>query len=227
LTTLTPTAVDTVPVVLLELAARSFADTLTETDRTPISTPSPKDAYAGLDQTQVGAMTTALAEFDPRTIPGDPRGAVSITVVQPTGTNGRMPAVVYVHSGDWIIGNFGTHEPLMPAERAGTSTAIFFVNYTASPALPALPLEAAIAETLIDEPTAAAPTVGPADRLSPREREVLALVAQGQTNKEIAEALFVAPSTIKTHVASLLTKLDASSRAHLATIAARRGLLPV
>ena len=62
--------------------------------------------------------------------------------------------------------------------------------------------------------------------LSPREREVLALVAQGQTNKEIAEVLFVAPSTIKTHVASLLTKLDASTRAHLATIAARRGLLP-
>jgi DNA-binding NarL/FixJ family response regulator len=61
--------------------------------------------------------------------------------------------------------------------------------------------------------------------LSPREREVLALVAQGRSNKEIAETLFVAPSTIKTHVTSLLTKLGADNRAQLATIAAQRELL--
>ena len=65
----------------------------------------------------------------------------------------------------------------------------------------------------------------PDSLLSPREREVLALVAQGRSNKEIAEALFVAPSTVKTHVTSLLTKLDADNRAQLATIAAQRGLL--
>jgi DNA-binding NarL/FixJ family response regulator len=58
-----------------------------------------------------------------------------------------------------------------------------------------------------------------ADRLSAREREVLALVAEGHTNKAIAEALFVSPNTIKTHVASLLTKLDAETRAQLAVIA--------
>lgn len=55
--------------------------------------------------------------------------------------------------------------------------------------------------------------------ISPREREVLVLLAEGRTNKAIAEALFVAPSTIKTHVTSLLTKLDAENRAHLAAIA--------
>ena len=54
---------------------------------------------------------------------------------------------------------------------------------------------------------------------------MLALVAEGRSNKEIAEALFVAPSTVKTHVTSLLTKLDADNRAQLATIAAQRGLL--
>jgi DNA-binding NarL/FixJ family response regulator len=57
------------------------------------------------------------------------------------------------------------------------------------------------------------------DRLSPREREVLALVAQGRTNKAIAEALFVSPNTVKTHVASLLTKLDVDTRAQLAVLA--------
>lgn len=57
--------------------------------------------------------------------------------------------------------------------------------------------------------------------LSPREREVLALVAQGRSNKAIAEALFVSPNTIKTHVASLLNKLRAETRVQLAVIAAR------
>jgi DNA-binding NarL/FixJ family response regulator len=59
--------------------------------------------------------------------------------------------------------------------------------------------------------------------LSPREQEVLALVAEGRTNKAIAEALYVSPNTVKTHVASLLTKLDAHTRVQLATMAAQYG----
>jgi DNA-binding NarL/FixJ family response regulator len=58
-------------------------------------------------------------------------------------------------------------------------------------------------------------------RLSVREQEVLALVAEGQTNKAIASVLYVSPNTVKTHVASLLNKLQADSRAELAAIATR------
>ena len=54
---------------------------------------------------------------------------------------------------------------------------------------------------------------------------MLALVAEGHSNKAIADALFVSPHTVKSHVAALLTKLDADKRAQLATIAAQRGLL--
>ncbi len=69
---------------------------------------------------------------------------------------------------------------------------------------------------------AAAPRTPCADSpLSPREREVLSLVAEGRSNKAIADALSVSPNTIKTHVASLFTKLNADSRVQLATIAAR------
>jgi DNA-binding NarL/FixJ family response regulator len=76
------------------------------------------------------------------------------------------------------------------------------------------------AETSRGGPLRAA--VGPPGKaaLSPRKREVLALVAEGHSNRAIAEALFVSPNTVKTHVASLLRKHDASSRAQLAALAA-------
>ncbi len=61
--------------------------------------------------------------------------------------------------------------------------------------------------------------------LSPREKEVLALVAEGHTNKAIADALYLSPNTIKTHVSSLLTKLRAGTRVQLAVIAAQ--LMPL
>ncbi len=67
------------------------------------------------------------------------------------------------------------------------------------------------------------PTPGAAG-LSQREREVLALVAEGQTNKAIASALYVSPNTVKTHVSSLLHKLQADSRVQLAAIATKQGL---
>ena len=57
--------------------------------------------------------------------------------------------------------------------------------------------------------------------LSPREKEVLALVAAGHSNKAIASALFLSPNTVKTHVSSLLSKLQAETRVHLAVIAAQ------
>ena len=68
---------------------------------------------------------------------------------------------------------------------------------------------------------AAAP-VSPLSGLSPREHEVLALVARGFTNKDIAATLYVSPNTVKTHVASLLHKLDAETRAQLAAIVTRQ-----
>jgi DNA-binding NarL/FixJ family response regulator len=73
-------------------------------------------------------------------------------------------------------------------------------------------------------PTPSAASQHEVDALSPREREVLALVAEGRTNKAIAAALFVSPNTVKTHVASLLHKLRADTRVQLAAIATKQGL---
>lgn len=61
--------------------------------------------------------------------------------------------------------------------------------------------------------------------LSPREREVLQLLAQGLTNREIASALTVSVSTIKIHVEHILAKLDVSDRTQAAVRAMELGLL--
>jgi DNA-binding NarL/FixJ family response regulator len=61
--------------------------------------------------------------------------------------------------------------------------------------------------------------------LSPREEEVLRLVAEGLTNKEIARQLRVSENTVKTHVTSLFNRLGVDSRARAVAVAANEGLL--
>jgi DNA-binding CsgD family transcriptional regulator len=60
------------------------------------------------------------------------------------------------------------------------------------------------------------------ESLTPTESRVAELVAQGLPNREIASALFVSPSTIKTHLLHVFAKLEVRSRAELAAKVARR-----
>lgn len=62
-------------------------------------------------------------------------------------------------------------------------------------------------------------------RLTPRESDVLPLLAQGYSNKEIARSLGVSPDTIKDHLARLYTKLDAGDRTHAVSRARTLGLI--
>ena len=62
--------------------------------------------------------------------------------------------------------------------------------------------------------------------ITAREREVLALIASGLSNTEIADRLAISPATAKTHVGHLLTKLDARDRVHLVILAYQAGLGP-
>jgi DNA-binding NarL/FixJ family response regulator len=63
------------------------------------------------------------------------------------------------------------------------------------------------------------------DGLSSREREVLALLVGGATDREIAAVLFISPRTASKHVGSILAKLGAGSRAEAAIRAVRDGLV--
>ena len=62
------------------------------------------------------------------------------------------------------------------------------------------------------------------DALTEREREIAAWVATGRSNSEIADALFLSPATVRTHVTRAMTKLNARSRAQLVVLSVRAGL---
>jgi DNA-binding NarL/FixJ family response regulator len=63
------------------------------------------------------------------------------------------------------------------------------------------------------------------DSLTPRETEVLRLVAAGNRNKEIAHSLSISEDTVHGHVKNILSKLDANDRTHAVMIGLRRGIL--
>ena len=65
----------------------------------------------------------------------------------------------------------------------------------------------------------------PSQPLTPREVEVLGMLAEGLANKNIAARMGISEHTVKTHVASILAKLDAFSRAEAVAIGARQGLI--
>jgi two-component system, NarL family, response regulator NreC len=63
------------------------------------------------------------------------------------------------------------------------------------------------------------------DSLSEREREIFQLVAEGKTNREIAALLFISPSTVETHRARIMEKLNLHSAAEIVLYAVRRGVV--
>ncbi|MBI2838945.1 MAG: response regulator transcription factor [Acidobacteria bacterium] len=65
---------------------------------------------------------------------------------------------------------------------------------------------------------------GPRIRLSPRELEVLRLMAKGSSNKDIAQALHITEGTVKGYVVNILTKLDVRDRTEAVTVALQRGV---
>jgi DNA-binding NarL/FixJ family response regulator len=90
-------------------------------------------------------------------------------------------------------------------------------------------LSPGLTRRLIDEFAAraapACPSADMVDELTAREREVVALVALGLSNQEIAKRLVVSPATAKTHVSRAMVKLHAHDRANLVVFAYEAGLV--
>jgi DNA-binding CsgD family transcriptional regulator/tetratricopeptide (TPR) repeat protein len=123
---------------------------------------------------------------------------------------------------------------LAGGDRAAATSALR-AAYVAAAALGARPLHEALdalarrARIALEAPTEVGPAARPVEDdpfgLTPREREVLALVADGRTNRQIAERLFISESTAGVHVSNILGKLGVASRGEAAAIAFRLGLV--
>ncbi len=116
------------------------------------------------------------------------------------------------------------HERRLAALRAALGAAAFEAAWAEGQRLP---LPEAIAQALAQPQTPPAPPQ-PADYagLTPRERQVAALLAQGKSNREIAAALVVGTRTAETYISRILSKLGFTSRVQIATWAIERGLTP-
>ncbi len=131
-----------------------------------------------------------------------------------------------------VLTSFGEDERLFTALRAGA------VGYLLKDVEPAelvrgirtahagqSPLSPAVAARVIEELASGGSRGTSADELTPRELEVLCLIARGRSNKRIALELGVAEKTVKTHVSHVLAKLGLSDRTQAALYAVREGLV--
>jgi DNA-binding NarL/FixJ family response regulator len=150
-------------------------------------------------------------------------GGGGVEAIRRLRAAGDRPRVV-------VLTSFAGDDQVVAAVRAGA------VGYLLKDVAPA-DLEAAVRTVhrggaLLD-PSVVAPVMAEVARggalsgtgqLTAREREVLALLARGLSNRELAAALYVSEKTVKTHVSSILTKLHLSDRTQAALFAVRHGL---
>ncbi len=133
-----------------------------------------------------------------------------------------------------VLTSFADDDKVFPAIKAG---AISYLLKDISPEELAHAIRAAqrneavlhpeVAAKLMQEFSAPRPGEAPVDQLTPREMEVLRLIARGKSNKEIADTLIVSEKTIKTHVSNILSKLHLADRTQAAIYALRQRLVPM
>jgi DNA-binding NarL/FixJ family response regulator len=130
-----------------------------------------------------------------------------------------------------VLTSFGEDERLFAALRAGAAG--FLLKTVEPPELVRAirtahagqaPLSPAVAARMVEEIAHGGDRAPQADELTPRELEVLRLIAGGRSNKRIALELGVAEKTVKTHVSHVLAKLGLSDRTQAALYAVREGI---
>ncbi|MCX4583093.1 response regulator transcription factor [Streptomyces sp. NBC_01481] len=129
-----------------------------------------------------------------------------------------------------IVTSFTEQRTVVPALRAGASG---YVYKDVDPEALAGAIRSVHAGHVLLQPEVAGALLSPDDQssgtgrgtnLTEREREVLGLIADGRSNREIARALVLSEKTVKTHVSNILMKLDLADRTQAALWAVRHGL---
>jgi DNA-binding NarL/FixJ family response regulator len=131
-----------------------------------------------------------------------------------------------------VLTTYDTDRDVLPAIEAGATGYLLkdapraeLVRAVRAAAAGEAVLSPTVATRLLGQVRAPAPAPADAEPLSPRELEVLELVAAGTTNREIAARLFISEATVKTHLLHVYRKLAVSDRAAAVAAAFRQGLL--
>jgi DNA-binding NarL/FixJ family response regulator len=131
-----------------------------------------------------------------------------------------------------VLTSFGDDDKLFAALRGGAGGYLLkdvepaeLVQAIRSAYTGQAPLSPTIATRVVEEIAAGGGAPAQLDDLTPRERDVLVLIAKGRSNKVIALELGVAEKTVKTHVSHILAKLDLTDRTQAALYAVRHGLV--
>jgi DNA-binding CsgD family transcriptional regulator len=170
----------------------------------------------------------ALAVGDPYLLAWGLDGVAAVAVQRgrdaPTARLLGAAAAIRAAAGDAVPGVVAARRDRYVARaRTRLGDGAFAAAWQAGQALSA-PDAVADALAVLAEPSVPAPAAAP-HGLTPRELEVLGLLARHWTDKEIAAALFVSPRTVTSHVTGILTKLGVGSRREAAAAAAREGLV--
>ena len=123
-----------------------------------------------------------------------------------------------------ILTSYGTSADLKKAMDAGAS-GILMKSSSRTEIIDAIRGVMAGEVVMSDEIRHTIENISAMPEMSPRQTEILNLVAKGFSNKEIAEIIGISPETVKEHVAKILHSIGASSRAEAATIAVNLGLI--
>jgi DNA-binding CsgD family transcriptional regulator/tetratricopeptide (TPR) repeat protein len=217
------------PVADAAAAARSAGDTATADRWALAGEPLVDAARAAVD-----TFTAAVGEMGVEAHAWLARVEAENARLHGTGAPELWQAVVdgfgFGHVYEQARGRWRLAEALLAAgDRAGAAEQAGAAHEVAA-RLGAAPLRAAV-EALVRRGRldvalpGAARAAGPAV-LTPREAEVLALLAQGRTNRQIGAALYISEKTASVHVSNIIAKFAASGRTEAVAIAAARGLLP-
>jgi acetyl esterase/lipase len=116
--------------VILEPAARKLADA---SARPPfLYQLGPEGARKVLDDIQAAPIAKPDVDEKWVTVPAE-AGDVKVRIVRPAGATGKLPAILYMHGGGWVLGNAGTHDRLVRELAVGVNAAVAFVEYDRSP----------------------------------------------------------------------------------------------
>ena len=142
---------------------------------------------------------------------------------------GGAEATARIHAADpdvkiLILTTFGTSAELKKAMDAGATGALV-KSSSRTEIVGAIRGVMAGKQVLSDEIRHTIENFSSMPELSPRQIEILNLVAKGFSNKEIAEIIGISPDTVKEHVANIFQRIGASSRAEAATLAVNLGLI--